>query len=168
VLAVGYGLTLLTGIPALVADATGRPHWTAASALTSAVLNITLTLLLVPRLGAIGAAYALAINAGVQGIAFILIVQRAILRLPLWRFLAGVVVRPAIAGAGFAIYALLVRDWITNFALLVAAGAVGLAVYAGLTLAVGVLNDQERGLVVGMLRAGRSGLGALLAPRASG
>jgi O-antigen/teichoic acid export membrane protein len=168
VLAVGYGLTLLTGIPALVADATGRPHWTAASALASAVLNITLTLLLVPRLGAIGAAYALAINACVQGVAFILIVQRAILHLPLWRFLGDVVLRPAIAGAGFAVYALLVRGLITNFALLIAAGLVGLAVYAALTLAVGVLSDHEKRLVLGMLRSGRSGLGALLTPRTSG
>jgi len=167
VLAVGYGLTLLTGVPALIADATGRPHWTAASAFASAVINVTLTLILVPRLGAIGAAYALAINASLQGIAFILIVQRTLLRLPLRRFLGDVVVRPTIAGVGLAIYTLLVRGWITNFALLVAAGAIGLAVYLALTLAVGVLSDEEKKLTLGMLRSGRSSLGALLTPKAS-
>src|SRR5947209_11345703 len=40
VLALGYGLTLLTGVPALIADATGHPHWTATAAVVSAVLNL--------------------------------------------------------------------------------------------------------------------------------
>jgi len=151
-LALGYGLTLLTGVPALIADATGHPHWTAAAATASAIINITLTLLFVPRYGAIGAAYALVINNALQGVVFILIVQTKLVRLPLLRVLRESVLRPALAGAGLAIYALLVRGWIANFAELILAGALGVAVYGALTLLAGVLDDREKTIAFGLLR----------------
>ena len=151
-LALGYGLTLLTGVPALIADATGHPHWTAAAATASAIINITLTLLFVPRYGAIGAAYALVINNALQGVVFILIVQTKLVRLPLLRVLRESVLRPALAGAGLAIYALLVRGWIANFAELILAGALGVAVYGALTLLAGVLDDREKTIAFELLR----------------
>jgi O-antigen/teichoic acid export membrane protein len=151
-LAVGYGLTLLTGVPALIADATGHPHWTAATSVVSAVINVSLTLYLVPRYGAIGAAWALVVNNAVQGVGFILVVQHWLVRLPLLQVLRDSVLRPALAGLGLAVYALLVRGFITNFAELVMAGLLGVALYGGLALLAGVLDEREKSIALDLVR----------------
>src|SRR5439155_1039831 len=62
VLAVAYGLAQVMGVPTLAADATGHVRWSAGFAIVSAAINLSLTIILVPRLGAIGAADALLIN----------------------------------------------------------------------------------------------------------
>ncbi len=164
-LAVAYCLTLLTGIPALMADASGRPHWTAASIVATGVLNVPLTILLVSRLGAVGAAYALLVTNALQSFVFVWLVQRMVLKVPVMEVIRGVALRPAVAAAGLAAYALLTRPLIANFAELVIFTVIGAALYAALALFVGVLDARERTVVREMLQSGGSGLGRLLAPR---
>lgn len=151
-LALAYGLNLLTGVPALVADATGRPHWTTAILVASAIVTVTLTIVLVPRYGAIGAAYALLVNNAAQALVFIPIVQIRIVRLPLLQVLRDSALRPVLAGAGLVVYALIVRGWIANFAELILVAVAGLVLYGGLTLLAGVLNDQEKAVALELLR----------------
>jgi O-antigen/teichoic acid export membrane protein len=154
VLALGYGLTLLTGMPALIADATGHPHWTATAGAVSAAINVTLTLLFVPRFGAIGAAYALLINSGLQGLAFILVVQRFLLRVGIMEVFRSVVLRPAAVAVVVFVYAWVAAGLVTTLLELLAALALGALIALGSTLAFGVLTDDERRVVRGVLDAG--------------
>ena len=153
-LALGYGLTLPTGMPALVADATGHPHWTATAAVASAAINLPLTLLFVPRIGAIGAAYALLINSGLQGFAFILVVQRFLLRVGVVEVLRSVVLRPMAIGVVVFAYALIAARLVSTLFELIVALALGALLAFALMLALGVLTEEERRVVRGVLEAG--------------
>jgi O-antigen/teichoic acid export membrane protein len=156
VLAIAYGIATLIGVPTLAADATGHVHWSAAFAVASAVINFSLTLLLVPRIGAIGAAYALLINSATQGLVFIYVVQRRFIRVPLRDVLAGLI-RPLLAGVIVLAAALLTARYIANFPELILALVLGGLMYLGLTVVLKVWDEREwqlfRGLVSGTLAA---------------
>lgn len=151
-LAVGYGLSALIGIPAQTADATGNQRWTAAFAVASAVIQLTLALILVPRFGAIGAAEALLINTVTQGAVFVWVVQHRFLRIPAFVVFAKAVARPLLASLGLAAFVVLTRSHLQSpVLLLVAIGGAGV-LYIGLTFALRVWNKEEVQLAGQMAR----------------
>jgi len=152
-LAVGYGLTLLTGVPALIADATGHPHWTATAGVVYAVINLTLTIVLVPRFGAIGAAYAFLANSVVQGLAFVLIVQRVLVGVGVFEVVRSVVLRPAAMGVVVLAYALLAAGIVSTLLELIVALLFGGVLAIVLVLALGILGEDERRVARGVLDA---------------
>jgi O-antigen/teichoic acid export membrane protein len=121
----------------------------------SAILNLSLALVLVPRVGAIGAAYALLVN----GIALLLTinfaVQRRLIKLPVGTALRRIVARPLAAAAGLLVFALLIAPHVRGALPVIAAVVAGFAIYGGLVLLVGVFDQQElsvaRGLMTGTL-----------------
>ncbi len=163
VLAVGYGLSALIGVPAQASDATGHQRWTAAFAVASALLQLALALVLVPRYGPIGAAIAVIVNTITQGSIFVLLVQYRFLNIGLWRTFLTALVRPLVAGLGLAAVVVLTRDHAHSTLTLVASVIGAGAVYAALTLILRVWSMQEirvinllvRGLFAG--RATRAG-----------
>ena len=155
VLALAYGANLLVAVSSLTADATGRPHWTTAAIIAGAILNVSLTLALVPHYGAMGAAYSILFVNSLQAIVFIIVVELGVVRIPPLTILREAVIRPVCAGAGLAIYAFIVRGWIGSFAELILAAVVGLLLYAALALAAGVLNQRERAVAFEILRLRR-------------
>jgi O-antigen/teichoic acid export membrane protein len=159
VLAIAYGVATFMGVPALASDATGHAHWTAAFAIASAVINLTLTLILVPRLGPIGAAYALLINAVTQGLAFVVVVQQWFLRVSLLEVLKSAVVRPVVAAAVLVPYVVIVGPHLHRFSVVIAAIVGGSLIYAACGLAVRVWDRQEldvaRALATGAVSAWR-------------
>jgi len=152
VLAIAYGLATVIGVPALASDATGHAHWTAGFALLSAAITLSLTVLLVPRLGPVGAAYALLLNAASQGMIFVYVVQRWFIRVPLTVILRRALVRPLLAGVVPALYALLLAPHLGSFAAVVAATALGAAIFAAMTIVVGVWDDRELQLARAVVR----------------
>lgn len=62
IVALAYAGMALTAIPAATADALDHPGMSVRYGMVSLVLNVVFVLLLVPRMGAIGAAWAIAIN----------------------------------------------------------------------------------------------------------
>lgn len=62
IVAIAYAVMALTAIPAATADALDRPGMSVRYGLVSMALNVAFVLLLVPRFGAVGAAWAIAIN----------------------------------------------------------------------------------------------------------
>jgi O-antigen/teichoic acid export membrane protein len=146
VLTFGYGLSALIGIPAQTADATGNQRWTAAFAVASAVLQLTLALILVPRFGAIGAAIALLINTLTQGALFVWLVQRRFLHISALVVLTRAVLRPLVASLALAAYVLLTRPYIHSTAVLLVVIAGAGVLFLGLTLALQVWNSDERKL----------------------
>jgi len=157
VLAVAYGIVAVSSVAGFAADATGHPDWNAAFTVGSAILNLSLALVLVPRVGAIGAAYALLVN----GIALLLTinfaVQRWLIKLPVGTALRQIVARPLLAGAGLLVYALLIESHIRGALPVIAALVSGFAIYSGLALLAGVFDRRElavaRGLVGGAMAA---------------
>jgi O-antigen/teichoic acid export membrane protein len=143
VLAVAYGLAAIIGIPASASDATGHQRWTAAFAMASAVINVGLSIVLVPRIGAIGPAWALLFNSCTQGLVFVWLVQHRFLRIPMLRVLGQAVARPAVAAMGLAIYLALTSPHVRSLVTLVAAVAGGLVLYLGLTLLLRVWAPNE-------------------------
>jgi O-antigen/teichoic acid export membrane protein len=152
VLAVAYALSALLGIPALASDATGHQRWTAGFALVSAVLNVGMALVLVPRVGAIGAAYALVINAATQGAVFVWLVHRRFLKLGSFRVLRALL-PAAVAASGTALYFVLATRWVQSPASLAAVVASGGIIYVGLTLALRVWDASEVGVASALVRS---------------
>lgn len=142
-LAIGYGLSALIGVPAQASDATGHQRWTAGFAVASALLQLGCALLLVPRFGAIGAAYAVIINTVLQGTVFVLIVQYRFLHVGLRKLLGEAVVRPLVAGLGLLAIVLITRPFARGVLSLVACLIAAGVLYAVLTLAARVWRIEE-------------------------
>jgi O-antigen/teichoic acid export membrane protein len=151
-LACGYGLSALIGIPAQTADATGNQRWTAGFAVASAVIQLTLALILVPRFGAIGAAEALLINTVTQGAFFVWLVQRRFLHISALAVFGGAVLRPLVASLGLATFVLVTRPYVHSIGVLLAILAGAGLVYLGLTFVLGVWSREELALAAGMAR----------------
>jgi O-antigen/teichoic acid export membrane protein len=145
VLALGYGLTALVGLSGQLTDASGHPGWTATFVTISAVLNIAISVILVPRVGAIGAADALLIQNGVGGLLFLTFAQWRLLRLSLGETLAQLG-RPLAAGIVVAGGAYLAAPHLHGVLPVIAALLAGSALYVLLTLLLGVWDRRERAL----------------------
>jgi O-antigen/teichoic acid export membrane protein len=146
-LAVGYGLSALVGIPGQASDATGHQRWTAAFAAASAAIQLVLALILVPRYGAIGAAVALVINTVTQGSIFVWLVQHRFLQIGTRTVFVQAVLRPLLAAAGLAAFVLLTRDHLQGTVSLVLAVVAAAVIYGGLTFAFKVWSASELQLV---------------------
>lgn len=145
-LAVGYGLSALIGLPAQASDATGHQRWTAAFATASAVIQVTLAFILVPRFGAIGAAAALVVNTVTQGSIFVWVVQHRFLRISVWTVFTRAVARPLLAALGLAAFVLVTRGRISGAAPLVLSLAAAAMIYLALTFLFRVWSAAELGL----------------------
>ncbi|TMD84619.1 MAG: hypothetical protein E6I74_02270 [Chloroflexi bacterium] len=146
VLAIAYGLATVVGVPALASDATGHAHWTAGFALLSAAINLSLTLLLVPRIGPIGAAYALLINAATQGMVFVYVVQRWFIKVGLAAILRRAILRPLAAAVLPALYGVALAPHLGSFTAVLAAILAGGLLFAVMTILLGVWDEQELGV----------------------
>lgn len=152
VLAVGYGLSAIVGIPAQASDATGHQRWTAGFAVASAVIQLTLALILVPRFGAIGAAEALLINTVTQGAFFVWLVQRRFLHISALTVFGGAVLRPLVASLGLAVFVLVTRPYVHSAGVLLAVLAGAGLLYLGLTFVLGVWSREELAVATRMAR----------------
>jgi O-antigen/teichoic acid export membrane protein len=143
VLALAYGLVAVSAVSGFAADATGNPDWNAGLTIASAAVNLTLTLVLVPRIGAVGAAVALLINGAFLLVSMNYVVQRWLLRIDPREAVLKIVLRPALAAAGLVLYALLVGPRVRGLLPVLAALAAGFLLYGGLTFVLGVWNQAE-------------------------
>lgn len=142
-LAVGYGLSAVIGIPAQASDATGHQRWTAGFAVASAVIQLTLALILVPRYGPIGAAIALVANTVTQGALFVWLVHHRFLQVSTVSVLRKAVLRPLAAAALLLLFVWPTRGNLHSTALLLVALVFAGILYTGLTLALGVWSRDE-------------------------
>jgi O-antigen/teichoic acid export membrane protein len=142
VLAVAYCIAAMIGIPAMASDATGHQRWTAAFAMMSAALNVGLTLLFVPLVGAIGAAYALVINSSIQGAVFVWLVHARFLKLAAVRVFRALL-PAAVAAAGMALYFALATSLVHSVATLAIAVVSGGFIYLALNLLLRVWDANE-------------------------
>ena len=143
VLALAYGLVAVSAVSGFAADATGHPDWNAGLTIASAVVNLTLTLLLVPRIGAVGAAIALLVTGAFLLVTMNYAVQRWLLRIEPRTALVQLVLRPGLAAAGLVLYGLLLAPRVRGLLPVLLALAIGFLLYAILTVLLGVWNQAE-------------------------
>ena len=164
VLALGYGLTALVGVAGQLTDASGRPGWTAGFVVASAALNVALSIILVPRIGAIGAAYALLIQNAVVGLLFLIVTQRRLVRVSIVDTVRQVI-RPAAAGLVVAICALVAAPHLHGILPVIGALFAGAALYVLLTVVLGVWDARERKVARDMVYAALPFYGQRVSPR---
>jgi O-antigen/teichoic acid export membrane protein len=108
-----YTLLALTVIPFYVAFGAGKPKLTAVFSVLSGVLNIALMLLLIPKHGANGAAWAYFLSA-LTGILFMATVEKRILKFPSIKFYFNVVPKLLVSALITLFIAYLLRRYNTS------------------------------------------------------
>jgi O-antigen/teichoic acid export membrane protein len=154
VLAIAYGVVAASAVAGVTADATGHPDWSAAVNLAAAAVNITLMFILVPRFGAVGAAYALLATGLALLVAQTWVVHRWIVRVSPMQLVRQALLRPLAAGVVLAVYAFLLVSHLHHLLLVLAALAVGAALYLGATFVFRVWDERELALLRSMIRPG--------------
>jgi O-antigen/teichoic acid export membrane protein len=152
VLVAGYVVNALSTIPAVAADSLGRPRVTTAFSLASGILNVGLSVALIPAFGIVGAAFAILVNSLLLVPLFVVYVHRAVLGLGVGELVRRSLLRP---------FAATVATWPAMLALayasdsvpvLVAALAAGLVAYLASTLAFRVYDAVDRDVARSYLR----------------
>lgn len=146
VLAAGYMINSLSAIPAIASDSVGRPRVTTAFSVASAVLNLTLSFLLIPPFGIVGASVAILVNSLLLVPLFVHYVHRNVLQVSSAELTRRSLLRPGAA---------MVLSWLPMALLASAAGslltlllalALGLAAYLLLSIVLGVYDERDRRL----------------------
>jgi len=121
----------------------------------------------VPRYGAIGAAYALLINAATQGPVFVYIVQRRFVGVPLPTMLSRAAARPLLAGLVILAYGVLVAPHVHRLLTVLLAMALGGILYLGITAVLGVWDQRELAVARSLMESARRRIAALWPRRTS-
>ena len=152
VLAIAYGVVAAAAVAGVTADATGHPDWVAAVNLATAAVNIALMFILVPRFGAVGAAYALLVSGVGLLLTITWVVHRWIVRVSLVQLVRQALLRPLAAGATLALYAWLLSSHLHHVLLVLAALVMGGLLYMGATFVFRVWDERELALLRSMIR----------------
>jgi O-antigen/teichoic acid export membrane protein len=152
-LAVAYGVVAVSAVAGFAADATGHPDWSAGFTVGAAAVNLFLTLLLVPRFGAIGAAYALLVTGALLLVSINYAVQRWLVHLPVVTVVKEVLLRPLIAGASITVYGAFAAPRVRGLGEVAGALILGGILYLALTVVLGVWNEQELKVARSMTQA---------------
>ena len=151
VLAIGQFINAATGPCGTVLNMSGRVKINMIDNIAVLALNISLNLILIPRIGIIGAAIAWSVSLGTVNLVRVYQVKRFIGIAPWSAGMAKAVLAAAVAAAG----GFVIRETVDGSVLSLLLGAVVVALlYAGTTLVLGVSSD-EKTVLRGLRRSGR-------------
>lgn len=156
VLAVAYAGMALTAIPVNAADALDRPEVSVRFGLAGLALQVTLALLLLPRVGLLGAGLAVLGNVLIQCPWFVRSVTTRLVRLPMRAYVARVLVEPLAPALIAGVVLLLAARAASTLGLggLVLVGLAGALTFGGAVRVLAVLDAGE-GRLLGELPGGR-------------
>jgi O-antigen/teichoic acid export membrane protein len=157
VLAAGYVVNALSTIPAVAADSVGRPRVTTAFSVASGLLNVGLSLVLIPAFGIVGAAFAILANSLVLVPLFIVYVHRTVLDLSVGELVRRSLMRPFAAAVVSWVPMLLLARESDSLPVLLAALAAGFAAYAAATVLLSVYDAVDRDVARSYFRRVASG-----------
>ncbi len=140
----------LAGAPAMANEALGKPQLTAAFALLSAAINLTLNLIFIPLWGFEGAAWALLANGCLQVPVFVAVTNRG-LGIPNRVWLRHALLEPAAAGLVASFVLIAVRLMTGELVAVIAGGGSFLAAYAFAAYGV-ALADPKRAAISTFLK----------------
>ena len=149
--ALAYAVMALTAIPAAAADALNQPGLSVRYGVVSVALNLTLALILIPRLGARGAAVAIALVVLIQTPPFVRTVTR-MASASVADYLRRVVLQPLLPAVLLALAVL--GAWLLTAGLagarLPLTVAIGMAAFFVVSRAAVRLDAEERAFIAGM------------------
>jgi O-antigen/teichoic acid export membrane protein len=142
-LAAAYLIQSLAIVPATASEAAGRPEVNNGFAIISAVINVPLVLILVPRLGIEGAAIAYFANSATQTVVFIFYAAHRFAAVEPWQLIRESLARPLIAAALTGAVGWLMRPFVSGPITLVLVVLVGLALYAIAVRLVSAITTED-------------------------
>ena len=148
VLAVAFLVVSYAAVPGTFVEALGRPGIPAFFATVSAVVNLSITLLLIPRVGILGPAIALLVNGVITVPLFLDRAHRKVLQIKNWTVIRQGILRPLLAASLLFLFC----SALSRYAI----GLVGLGVVVGtggilfvlLCFGLGVVDPVERKMIM--------------------
>lgn len=156
-MALAFLLSSLAAVPGVFAEALGRPGIPALFAAVSAILNLGLVLLFIPRWGISGPALALIVNGIVVAPLFIHHVNRKLLDVRSLALVRMSYLRPLLVAGLLWLFFAYFASWPRNLVQLGVIVLAGAGLYVGLCLWLGVIDAVERRMIVEHLRRLTSG-----------
>lgn len=145
VLAIAYSIAALSAPGVVAADAYGKPQIAAFFSVVSAVINLVAAFILIPKLGIIGAAYALLINFSIQIPIFLFVIHRKLIKISTMEFIKRSLARPILAGLISSVVAALLLNITTNPYLILAIGVPVFGItYLSLNFILGTFDAQDK------------------------
>ena len=161
ILALAYYMTSLTAVPSSVVHGIGRPEVNAFFSVGTGVLNVVFCLLLIPRFGLLGAAYANLTN-GLVVPFYLHYVERHLLKLDTMQMLQKVYLGPMLLGAGILLFGTLVlAPRIGSLGEAILTILFSVILYGLLALILGIIDREDRLLLLGYMRSSFSQLRGL-------
>ncbi len=130
-------------VPVIVSEAAGRPEVNNGFAVASAIINVPLVLILVPRLGIEGAAIAFFINSATQTVVFIFYAARRFAQVDVRRLVSESLLRPLIAAGLAGVVGALVHPFVTGVGSLFLALLLVSALYALAVRLVSAITSED-------------------------
>ena len=130
-------------VPAIASEGSGKPEVNNGFAVASALINVPLVLLLVPRLGIEGAAIAYFINSATQTVVFVFYAAHRFAGVNPWQLLRESLLRPLIAAAFAGAAAWLARPLVTGTVRLVIVVAGVFILYAVAVRVVSAITAED-------------------------
>jgi O-antigen/teichoic acid export membrane protein len=150
ILAAAYAVNGFSTIPALACDSVGRPRVTTAFSVLSTILNLALSVALIPAYGAVGAAIAVLVNSVLLVPVFVVYVHRRVLKTSIAPLLRRSLLRPMLSVAialGPALLAVQLGA--------VASAAAAIAAYIIAAAVVGVFDATDKAMLRAQIRRTR-------------
>jgi O-antigen/teichoic acid export membrane protein len=131
-------------VPVIVSEAAGKPEINNGFAVLSALINVPLVLLLVPRLGIEGAAIAFFINSATQTVVFIFYAARRFAQVTVRQLIAESLARPLLAAALAGAVGALIHPLVTGVASLLLALLLVFGLYAVAARLISAITAEDR------------------------
>jgi O-antigen/teichoic acid export membrane protein len=150
ILAAAYAVNAFSTMPGVACDSIGRPRVTTAFSVLSTVLNLALTVALIPAYGAVGAAVAVLVNSVLLVPVFVVYVHRRVLMTSVTALLRRSLLRPVLStalAAGPAVLAVQLGA--------VAAAVSAIATYILAAFVVGVFDATDKAMLRAQIRRTR-------------
>lgn len=145
ILSIAYFLAALSAPAVIVSDALSKPQLPAVFSLISAAINLIAAILLIPRLGIEGAAWAMAINFIAQVPLFIMIVNRKVIGISHMTVINYSLSKPLFSGVIAIIISLFVFNLFDNLSIrLITIPALFSLIYLLSNLLIGTFDNQDK------------------------
>ncbi|MDQ6880381.1 MAG: oligosaccharide flippase family protein [Candidatus Dormibacteraeota bacterium] len=131
-------------VPVIVSEAAGKPEINNGFAVLSAIINVPLVLILVPRLGIEGAAIAFFINSATQTVVFIFYAARRFAQVTVRQLIAEALARPLVAAGIAGAVGALIHPQVTGDVSLILALLLVFGLYAVLARLMSAITGEDR------------------------
>lgn len=154
VLALAFLVASYAAAPGTFVEALGRPGIPAFFASLSAVLNLSVTLLLIPRFGILGPAIALLVNGVITVPLFLARAHRSVLHIKSWNVIRSGILKPLLAAGLLFLFCFALSRFANGLLGLSVVVVTGGVLFVLLCLGLGVVDSVERKMIMEHLNLG--------------